>query len=187
MTSSMSKRSDATGIGVLFGRSEALQTLAPYQGGGEMIASVAKERITYADPPHRFEAGTPPIVEAIALGAAVEWLSRLDRDAVAAHEQSLYQRALDRLRGVNGLRILGDAPDKGALLSFVLDGVHAHDVAQILDRYGVAVRAGAHCAEPLMKRFGVQSSARASFALYNTLEEVDVFADSLLKAQSFFS
>jgi cysteine desulfurase / selenocysteine lyase len=176
-----------TGIGALYGKAERLAAMAPYQGGGEMIGVVSEDLITYADPPHRFEAGTPPILEAIGLGAAIEWLNGFDRQAVAAHEDALYRRALENLKGQNWLRILGDAPGKGAILSFAVEGAHAHDVAQILDRYGIAVRAGTHCAEPLMKRFGVTSSARASFALYNTLDEADRFAEALIKARSFFS
>ncbi len=176
-----------TGIGVLYGKAERLAALPPYQGGGEMIASVSMDAITYADPPHRFEAGTPAILEAVGLGAAVEWLNGLDRDAIFAHEHALYERVAERLQGVNGLRILGMAPGKGAVLSFTIEGAHAHDIAQVLDRYGVAVRAGAHCAEPLMRRFGVTSSARASFALYNTEAEADAFVDALAKARSFFS
>jgi cysteine desulfurase/selenocysteine lyase len=175
-----------TGIGVLYGKAERLAALPPYQAGGEMIGTVAEDRITYAEPPMRFEAGTPPILEAIALGAALEWLMGLDREAVAAHERALYDRAVDRLDGANWLRILGTTPDKGAILSFTVDGAHAHDIAQILDQQGVAVRAGTHCAEPLMARFGVTSSARASFALYNTLDEADAFVDALVKARSFF-
>jgi cysteine desulfurase/selenocysteine lyase len=176
-----------TGIGVLWGRAEALSALPPYQGGGEMISWVALDAIAYADPPHRFEAGTPPIVQAIGLGAAVEWLSRFDRSAIAAHEHALYERAVERVRGMNGLRIIGQSPGKGAILSFAVEGAHPHDLAQILDRYGVAVRAGTHCAEPLMRRFGLNASARASFALYNTLDEVDSFAEALTKAKSFLS
>jgi cysteine desulfurase/selenocysteine lyase len=176
-----------TGIGVLYGKAERLASMAPYQGGGEMIGVVGKDLITYADPPHRFEAGTPPILEAIGLGAAIEWLNGFDRGAIAAHEDALYRRTVENLQGQNWLRILGDAPGKGAILSFAVVGAHAHDVAQILDRYGVAVRAGAHCAEPLMNRFGVTSSVRASFALYNTLGEADRFAEALIKARSFFS
>ncbi len=176
-----------TGIGALYGREEALAQLAPYQGGGEMIGSVAMDAISYADPPHRFEAGTPPILEAVGWGAALDWLMRQDREAIAAHEHALYARAVERLSGCNWLRVLGDAPGKAAILSFEVEGAHAHDVAQLLDRYGVAVRAGTHCAEPLMRRFGVTSSARASFALYNTLEEADAFADALIKARSFFA
>ena len=176
-----------TGIGVLYGKAERLAALPPYQGGGEMIATVGFDAITYADPPHRFEAGTPPILEAIGLGAAIDWLSGLDRAAVAEHEHGLYAHVRERLAGANWLRVLGEAPGKGAILSFTVDGAHAHDVAQILDRYGVAVRAGTHCAEPLMKRFGVTSSARASFALYNTLGEADAFVDALTKTQAFFA
>jgi cysteine desulfurase/selenocysteine lyase len=176
-----------TGIGALYGPAEVLAEMPPYQGGGEMIGSVALDAITYADPPHRFEAGTPPILEAIGLGAAIDWLQGLDREAIAAHEHAVYARAVERLSGHNWLRILGTAPGKGAILSFTVEGAHAHDVAQILDRYGVAVRAGAHCAEPLMRRFGVTSSARASFALYNTLAEADAFADALIKTRTFFA
>jgi cysteine desulfurase/selenocysteine lyase len=176
-----------TGIGALYGKAEHLAALPPYQGGGEMIGHVSLEAITYADPPHRFEAGTPPILEAIGLGAAIEWLCGLDRAAVAAHEASLYEHVRERLNGANWLRVLGEAPGKGAILSFTVDGAHAHDVAQILDKYGVAVRAGTHCAEPLMRRFGLTSSARASFALYNTHEEADSFVDALTKTQAFFA
>jgi cysteine desulfurase/selenocysteine lyase len=176
-----------TGIGALYGKAEHLAALPPYQGGGEMIGNVSLEAITYADPPHRFEAGTPPILEAIGLGAAIEWLSGIDRAAVAAHEHSLYEHVRERLAGANWLRVLGEAPGKGAIFSFTIDGAHAHDVAQILDKYGVAVRAGTHCAEPLMRRFGVTSSARASFALYNTHDEADSFVDALTKTQAFFA
>jgi cysteine desulfurase/selenocysteine lyase len=176
-----------TGIGILYGKAERLADLPPYQGGGEMIGQVSFETITYADPPHRFEAGTPPILEAIGLGAAIDWLQAIDRRAGAEHEHRLYQRVREGLAGANWLRVLGDAPDKGAILSFTVDGAHAHDVAQILDRYGVAVRAGTHCAEPLMKRFGVTSSARASFALYNTEDEADAFVEALTKTQAFFA
>ncbi len=176
-----------TGIGALYGKAERLAALPPYQGGGEMIGTVTLEAITYAEPPQRFEAGTPPILEAIGLGAAIDWLSGLDRAAVAEHEHAIYDHVRERLNGANWLRVLGEAPGKGAILSFTLDGAHAHDVAQILDRYGVAVRAGTHCAEPLMRRFGVTSSARASFALYNTREEADAFVDALNKTQAFFA
>jgi cysteine desulfurase/selenocysteine lyase len=176
-----------TGIGALYGKAERLADLPPYQGGGEMIGTVTLETISYADPPHRFEAGTPPILEAIGLGAAIEWLSGFDRGAVAEHEHALYAHVRERLNGANWLRVLGEAPGKGAILSFTVAGAHAHDVAQILDRYGVAVRAGTHCAEPLMRRFGVTSSARASFALYNTHAEADAFVDALTKTQAFFA
>ena len=176
-----------SGIGALYGTAEALEALPPYQGGGEMIESVEAERVTYAKPPHRFEAGTPPIVEAIGLGAAIEWLSQFDKAAITAHERALYDHARARLEGVNWLRVIGEAEGKGALLTFTVDGAHAHDIAQVMDRYGVAVRAGLHCAEPLAKRFGLTSSARASFALYNTLEDADAFADALIKAREFFA
>ncbi len=164
-----------TGIGALYGKDEALEALPPYQ-----------DRVTYARPPHRFEAGTPPILEAIGLGVALEWLAQYDRVSVQAHEHSLYQHAVDRLQGQNWLRILGQAEGKGAILTFAVEGAHAHDVAQIMDRYGVAVRAGQHCAEPLAKRMGVTSSTRASFALYNTVEDADAFVDALIKARNFF-
>lgn len=176
-----------TGIGILYGKAERLAALPPYQGGGEMIGQVTEEAITYADPPHRFEAGTPPIIEAIGLGAAIEWLNGLDRPAIAAHEARLYDRMMEGLAGANWLRVIGEAPGKGAILSFMIEGAHAHDVAQILDRYGVAVRAGTHCAEPLMRRFGVTSSARASIALYNTEADIDAFVQSLSKTQAFFA
>lgn len=175
-----------TGVGALYGTTEALESLPPYQGGGEMIAVVEKERITYAAPPHRFEAGTPPIMEAIGLGAALTWLSGFDHAAVAAHEHSLLLRVRERLADRNWLRELGTAEGKGALFTFTVEGAHAHDIAQIMDRYGVAVRAGMHCAEPLAKRFGVTSSTRASFALYNTTEDADAFVDALIKAREFF-
>jgi cysteine desulfurase/selenocysteine lyase len=176
-----------TGIGVLWGRPERLAALPPWQGGGEMIDRVDFDHITYADPPLRFEAGTPAIIEAIGLGAAVKWLEGLDRPAIAAHEHALYEAAAAGLSGINGARILGTTRDKGAILSFTLEGAHAHDVAQLLDRYGVAVRAGAHCAEPLMRRLGVSSSLRASFALYNTRQEVDAFLDALDRTRTFFT
>jgi cysteine desulfurase/selenocysteine lyase len=175
-----------TGIGVLHGKAERLAAMPPYQGGGEMIDSVTQEAITYADPPTRFEAGTPAILEAVGLAAAIDWLEGFDRVAVAAHEHALYDRVKSRLNGANWLTELGTAPGKGAIYSFNMAGAHAHDVAQILDRYGIAVRAGTHCAEPLMKRFGITSSARASFALYNTLDEADSFVDALHKTRTFF-
>lgn len=176
-----------TGIGVLYGKAERLAALPPYQGGGEMIGTVTLENVTYAEPPHRFEAGTPAIIEAIGLGAAIEWLSQFDRIEIARHEAKLYQRVREGLAGANWLHELGQAPDKGAIFSFIVEGAHAHDVAQILDRYGVAVRAGTHCAEPLMRRFGLTSSARASFALYNTEAEADAFVEALTKTQAFFA
>lgn len=176
-----------SGIGALYGTAEALEALPPYQGGGEMIETVERDRVTYAKPPHRFEAGTPPIVEAIGLGAAIEWLAQFDKAAITAHERAVYDHARKRLEGVNWLRVIGEAEGKGAILTFTVDGAHAHDIAQVMDRYGVAVRAGLHCAEPLAKRFGLTSSARASFALYNTIEDADAFADALIKAREFFA
>jgi cysteine desulfurase/selenocysteine lyase len=176
-----------TGIGMLYGTAEALEALPPYQGGGEMIETVEMDRITYAKPPHRFEAGTPPILEAIGLGAAIGWLAQYDKAAIIAHERALYDHARARLDGVNWLRVIGEAEKKGAILTFTVDGAHAHDIAQVMDRYGVAVRAGLHCAEPLAQRFGLTSSARASFALYNTTEDADAFADALIKAREFFA
>ncbi|MBU1348294.1 MAG: cysteine desulfurase [Alphaproteobacteria bacterium] len=175
-----------TGIGGLYGKRAALEALPPYQGGGEMIGTVTQDRVTYAAVPHRFEAGTPPILEAIGLGAALDWFMGFDRAAIATHERALYDHVVARVAGLNWLRIIGEAPGKGAILTFVVEGAHAHDVAQILDRYGVAVRAGTHCAEPLAARFGVTSSARASFALYNTVEDADAFVDALIKAREFF-
>jgi cysteine desulfurase/selenocysteine lyase len=176
-----------TGIGALYGTTEALDALPPYQGGGEMIETVEMDRITYARPPHRFEAGTPPILEAIGLGAAIEWLTQFDAAAIHRHEQALLAHVRTRLGGLNWLREIGTAPGKGAIFTFTVDGAHAHDIAQVMDRYGVAVRAGLHCAEPLAKRFGLTSSARASFALYNTVEDAEAFADALLKAREFFA
>jgi cysteine desulfurase/selenocysteine lyase len=176
-----------TGIGVLHGKAERLAALPPYQGGGEMIATVTLEGVTYADPPHRFEAGTPAILEAIGLGAAIRWLEGLDREAIADHEHALYARVKARLEGANWLTEIGTAPGKGAIFAFTMTGAHAHDIAQILDRQGVAVRAGTHCAEPLMRRFGITSSVRASFGLYNTLDEADAFVDALAKTRTFFS
>ncbi|RYZ06851.1 MAG: aminotransferase class V-fold PLP-dependent enzyme, partial [Alphaproteobacteria bacterium] len=176
-----------TGIGVLYGKKKKLEALPPFEGGGEMIETVTRDRITYNAPPHRFEAGTPPIVEAIGLGAAINWLEALDRDAIHDHKQTLMARATEALRSVNGLTIHGTAPGKGPVLSFSLQGAHPHDLAQILDRHGVAIRAGHHCAQPLMSHLGVSATARASFALYNTLEEVDVFVEALSKARKMLS
>jgi cysteine desulfurase / selenocysteine lyase len=175
-----------TGLGVLWGRYEILETLPPWQGGGEMIAQVSKERITYADPPTRFEAGTPAILEVIGLKAAIDWLSQFDRHEGQAHEMALYKRAYDGLKMINSVRIYGEVEDKGSILTFSLKGAHAHDIAQILDRYNIAVRAGTHCAEPLMSRLGVTSTVRASIALYNTEAEIDALVSGVAKAQSFF-
>jgi cysteine desulfurase/selenocysteine lyase len=175
-----------SGIGVLYGRREMLERMAPFQGGGEMILEVTEEEVTYADPPHRFEAGTPPIVQAIGLGAAVEYMQRVGRRAIAAHEADLCSYAHQRLGRVNSLRIFGEAPGKGAIVAFEMQGIHAHDVSMVIDRQGVAVRAGTHCAQPLLKRFGVTSTCRASFGMYNTRREIDVLAEALEKARKFF-
>lgn len=176
-----------TGLGVLYGRSEILETMPPFLGGGEMIASVTKEKITYNVPPFRFEAGTPAILEVIGLKAAIDWLNSIDRVAAHDHEMALYERARDGLKSINSLKIHGEAVGKGAILTFSLGDAHAHDVAQILDRYNICVRAGTHCAEPLMTRLGVTSTVRASFALYNTEAEVDALITGVTKAHSFFS
>lgn len=175
-----------SGIGVLWGKPERLNALRPFNGGGEMILDVTEDVITYNDPPHRFEAGTPPIVQAIGLGAALDYMDAIGRENIARHEADLKDYAHKKLREINSLRIFGDAPGKGAIVSFEVEGAHAHDVATIIDRAGVAVRAGTHCAQPLLARYGVTSTCRASFGLYNTREEVDALYEALLKAQSFF-
>jgi cysteine desulfurase/selenocysteine lyase len=172
-----------TGIGALYAKRAHLKTMRPFNGGGEMIREVTREIVTYADPPARFEAGTPAIVESVGLAAAIDYLSSFDRAAVAAHEHGLLTYARERVREFNWLRVIGDAPGKGAIVSFETDGMHAHDLATILDREGVAVRAGHHCAQPLMERFGTASTTRASFALYNTRGEVDALIDGLHKAR----
>lgn len=176
-----------TGIGFLYGKKSKLEALPPFEGGGEMIETVSRDVITYNSAPHRFEAGTPPIVEAIGLGAAINWLAKQDRVAIHLHKQALLARAVDALRGINGLTLHGTAPGKGPVLAFSLQGAHPHDLAQILDRYGVAIRAGHHCAQPLMSHLGVSATARASFALYNTAEEVDAFVQALSKARAMLS
>jgi cysteine desulfurase / selenocysteine lyase len=174
-----------TGIGVLHGTPAALAALPAWQGGGEMIEIVSKEQITYNVPPFRFEAGTPAITEVVGLGAAIDWLKSQDRAAIHSHENALHNYAMTALKGVNGLNIYGTSPGKGAIIAFNIAGAHPHDVAQLLDRYGVAVRAGHHCAQPLMKELGVTATARASFAAYNTFEEVDAFVAALAKARDF--
>ncbi|HEY9056106.1 MAG TPA: cysteine desulfurase [Aurantimonas sp.] len=176
-----------TGIGILYGKRDMLERTRPFNGGGEMIVEVTEETVTYNAPPHRFEAGTPPIVQAIGLGAAIDYMNTVGRDAVAAHEESLRHYAHERLKAVNSLRIYGEAPGKGAIVSFDLEGIHAHDVSMVIDREGVAVRAGTHCAQPLLKRFGATSTCRASFGMYNTLAEIDRLAEALEKARRFFA
>jgi cysteine desulfurase/selenocysteine lyase len=176
-----------TGIGVLYGKREWLEKMPPYQGGGEMINEVRCEGITYGPPPHRFEAGTPPIIEAIGLGAALRFMMELGRDRIQAHEASLSAYVHERLGTMNSLRIIGRAEGKGAIVSFEMKGAHAHDVATVIDRQGVAVRAGTHCAMPLLERFGATSTCRASFGLYNTMAEVDKLAEALQKAEALFA
>jgi cysteine desulfurase/selenocysteine lyase len=175
-----------TGIGVLYGKRERLAAMPPYMGGGEMIAEVSTDRVTYAEPPHRFEAGTPPIVQAIGLGAALNYIEGVGREKIAAHEAGLAAYAHQRLSAINSLKIYGTAKGKGAIVAFNLQGTHPHDVSTIIDRAGVAVRAGTHCAQPLLARYGVTATCRASFALYNTTDEVDRLAEALQKAREFF-
>jgi cysteine desulfurase / selenocysteine lyase len=176
-----------TGIGALYGKRELLASMPPFNGGGEMIREVARDFVTYGDPPHRFEAGTPPIVEAIGLGAAIDYVASVGKQRIAAHEHDLVTYATEQLREINSLRIIGVAKGKGAIVSFEMDGGHAHDFATVIDRSGVAVRAGTHCAMPLLERFGVTATCRASFAMYNTRDEVDALVRALKKAQEFFS
>lgn len=175
------------GIGGLYGTAEMLDRLQPFNGGGEMIEDVFEDRVTYNDPPHKFEAGTPPILEAIGLGAAIDWYRQYDPEAIHQHEMAVYHHALDGLRGINSFRLVGDAPNRGSVLSFNLEGAHAHDVAQILDKYGIAVRAGQHCTQPLMEQFGIHSTARASFGIYNTLDEADRLVEGVKKCVTFLS
>ncbi len=176
-----------SGIGVLYGKADRLRSMRPFQGGGEMIVEVTEDGVTYNDPPHRFEAGTPPIVQAIGLGAALEYMEKLGRSAITAHEADLAKYAAERLGTVNSLRIFGNAKEKGSIFSFELEGIHAHDVSMVIDRAGVAVRAGTHCAQPLLKRLGVTSTCRASFGLYNTRAEVDILVEALEHARRFFA
>lgn len=176
-----------SGIGVLYGKMDRMKEMRPFMGGGEMIVDVSEEAVTYNDPPHRFEAGTPPIVQAIGLGYALDYMEKVGRAAIAAHEADLTAYATERLRAVNSLKVFGNAPGKGGIFSFELEGIHAHDVSMVIDRQGVAVRAGTHCAQPLLKRFGVTSTCRASFAMYNTRAEVDKLAEALEQARKFFA
>jgi cysteine desulfurase / selenocysteine lyase len=176
-----------TGIGVLYGKYEHLASMPPFNGGGEMIEEVSMDRVTYGEPPYRFEAGTPPIVQAIGLGAAIDYVNSIGKARIRAHEDELVKYAHERLGVINSLRIIGTAREKGPVVSFEMKGAHPHDVATIIDRSGVAVRAGTHCAMPLLARYGVTATCRASFAVYNTKEEVDALATSLIKAQEFFA
>ena len=176
-----------TGIGVLYGKYQHLEAMPPFNGGGEMIREVFEDRVIYGEPPHKFEAGTPPIVQAIGLGAAIDYINSVGKDRIRTHETSLVKYAHERLREINSLRIFGAAKDKGPIVSFEIKGAHPHDVATIIDRAGVAVRAGTHCVMPLLSRFGVSATCRASFGLYNTRGEIDGLAQALIKAQGFFA
>jgi cysteine desulfurase / selenocysteine lyase len=176
-----------TGIGVLWARKELLEAMPPFMGGGDMIESVSLQRSTWAHVPHKFEAGTPAILESIGLNAAIGFVESVGYEAIAAHEASLTDHALARLSGIEGLRIIGQAQDRGGVVSFAMQGAHAHDVATLLDRQGIAVRAGHHCAEPLMQRLGVDSTARASFGVYTTHGEIDALADTLTRVREFFA
>jgi len=176
-----------TGIGVLYAKKKHLEAMPPYQGGGEMIEVVEVDRITYAKPPHRFEAGTPAIVQAIGLGAALSYMMQVGRDRIAQHEAEIGRYAFERLKEVPGLTIYGTAPGKGAIHAFNIEGLHPHDVATIIDRSGIAIRAGHHCAQPLMERLGVTATCRASFAMYNTKAEVDALVAALARAKDFFA
>jgi cysteine desulfurase/selenocysteine lyase len=176
-----------TGIGALWGRSELLQTMRPYQGGGEMIRSVTFGETLYAEPPARFEAGTPNIAGAIGLGAALDYLTALDFDAVEAYEEELADYAIAELLGIEGLRLIGEPARRAGVISFVLEGLHPHDIGTVLDREGVAIRTGHHCAQPVMEFFGIPATARASLAFYNTRAEVDVLVVALKKTQELFS
>ena len=176
-----------TGIGVLWGRRELLEQMPPFLGGGDMISSVTYEKSTWARVPHKFEAGTPAILEGIGLKAAIDYVRAIGYDAMAAHEAALTEHALSRLSAIEGVRIIGQAQDRGGVVSFSVDKAHAHDVATLLDRQGIAVRAGHHCAEPLMRRLGLDSTARASFGVYTTHAEIDVLADTLSRVREFFA
>ena len=176
-----------TGIGVLYGKPELLEAMPPFMGGGDMISSVTFERSTWARVPHKFEAGTPAILEGIGLNAAIGYVEAIGYPSIAAHEAALTEHALAKLATVDGLTVLGRAQDRGGVISFTLEGAHSHDVATLLDRSGIAVRAGHHCAEPLMHRFGLDSTARASFGLYTTTDEIDFLADSLGRVRAFFA
>lgn len=176
-----------TGIGALYAKHEHLVAMRPFNGGGEMIREVAKDWVTYGDPPHKFEAGTPPIVEAIGLGAAIDYVNSIGKERIAAHEHELLTYAQDRLREINSLRVIGTARNKGPVISFEMNGTHPHDVATVIDRQGIAVRAGTHCVMPLLERFNVTATCRASFGMYNTREEVDQLAQALIKARELFA
>jgi cysteine desulfurase/selenocysteine lyase len=176
-----------TGIGVLWARMELLEEMPPFLGGGDMIAEVSLERFVAAVVPNKFEAGTPPIIEAIGLHAAIDYVEAIGWPALEAHERALVDHATAKLEPIEGLTLLGRAQDRGGVFAFALDNAHAHDLATLLDRTGIAVRSGRHCAEPLHARFNVESTCRASFGLYTTMEEVDYLAEALVKAREFFA
>ena len=175
-----------TGIGVLYGRKELLASMPPYQGGGDMIASVSFAGTTYREPPYRFEAGTPPIIEGIGLGAAIDYVQSLGLANIGVHEHSLLEHATTRLAALDGVRLIGTAPGKAAIVSFVIEGIHPHDIGMLADQMGVALRVGRHCAEPLMERFGLEATCRASFGLYNTIAEAEALVDAVQAVKEFF-
>jgi cysteine desulfurase/selenocysteine lyase len=176
-----------TGSGVVYGKLEILETMNPFQGGGDMIKTVTFEKSIYADPPTRFEAGTPAIASQIGLGAAIDYLNSIGRERAAAYEAELLRYATERVSAIEGVRIIGTAKHKASVLSFVIDDIHPHDIGTILDQEGIAVRAGHHCAQPVMQRFNLPATARASFAFYNTREEVDVLARTIERVIEIFS
>lgn len=176
-----------SGIGALYAKHEHLVAMRPYNGGGEMIREVARDRVTYGDPPHKFEAGTPAIVEAVGLGAAIDYINAIGKERIAAHEMALLDYAQQRLREINAVRLIGTARNKGPVISFELKGAHPHDIATVIDRQGIAVRAGTHCVMPLLERFQVTATCRASFGMYNTHDEVDKFVEALIKARDMFA
>jgi cysteine desulfurase/selenocysteine lyase len=176
-----------TGIGYLWGRTELLEEMPPWMGGGDMIASVTFEGSTWARIPAKFEAGTPNIAGAVGLGAALDYVDALGPDAIAAHERDLLEYGTRRLQDIDGLRFIGTAPGKIGILSFVMEGIHPHDIGTVLDRQGVAIRTGHHCAQPVMKRFGVPATVRASLAAYNSREDLDALVDGLAKVRAMFS
>lgn len=176
-----------TGIGILYGKAALLERMQPFKGGGDMILSVTFEKTTYNTIPHKFEAGTPPIAAAIGFGAAVDYLSAIGMEEIAAHEQELLHYATEQIQALPGVRVIGNARSKAAVLSFVIDGIHPHDVGTLLNQEGVAVRTGHHCAQPVMQRFGVAATSRASLAFYNSLAEVDALADGIRRVQQVFA
>jgi cysteine desulfurase/selenocysteine lyase len=175
-----------SGVGVLYGKEELLKSMAPYQGGGDMIRLVTLEKTEYADPPARFEAGTPNIAGVIGLGTALDWVRAIGLDKIAAYEHSLLEYVTAQMTEIPGVRLVGTAQNKASVLSFVMEGVHPHDIGTILDREGVAVRAGHHCAQPVMQRFGLPATARASFAVYNTREDADALVTAIGKVKELF-